>query len=114
MSSSCADFFAASFWSISISVTVIVGSESGDGTSPGQPAGRRRSASSSALPGDGGAERGRISVELFARVQLGDGDEEIALASFVEIAERNAAEDLLVLEIGEDVLRRERRAHDEL
>ena len=41
-------------------------------------------------------------------MQLGDGDEKIVGV------DRNAAEDFLVLEIGEHLFRRKRRAHDEL
>jgi hypothetical protein len=57
---------------------------------------------------------GNEVVELLAGVQLGHRDEEVVVEAFEEVAEGDAAEDLLVLEVGEDLAREERRADDEL
>src|SRR5688500_10165451 len=87
-------------------------------TSPGATPGEKRAGhppyASSALPGDRGAERSRVMVELLFRVELGDGNEEIVLGVGEERRQGNAPEDLLVLEVGEDRRCGERRAHDEL
>ena len=69
---------------------------------------------SSPLPGDRRSQRGDEVIEMFARVQLGDGDEEVVVMAVVELSQRNPAEDLLVFEIGEDLRGRERRPHHEL
>src|SRR5581483_108151 len=74
----------------------------------------RTSSRSSALPGNRGAQRSDVMIELLAGVQLGDGGEEIVGAAFEETGERYPTEDLLVLEIGEDLGSRERRADHEL
>src|SRR4051812_40255286 len=82
--------------------------------SPPCGGGEGRGVRSSALPRDRGAERGDEVVELLAGVQFGHRDEKVVVEAFEEVAEGDAAEDLLVLEIGEDLAREERRADDEL
>ena len=47
-------------------------------------------------------------VELLAGVQLGHRDEEIAVGVVEEVAQRDAAQDLLVLQVAEDVEARQR------
>ena len=64
------------------------------------------------LPRDRRADRIREVVEVLFGVQLGDGDEEVVRAIGIELPERDAAEDFLVLEIEQDVGCRDRRGTD--
>src|SRR5437016_3744976 len=66
---------------------------------------RARNDTSSPLPRDRRAQHNGIAIELLARVKLRHGDEEVVLVAAIELPERNAAEDFLVLEVEENLAR---------
>src|SRR5437764_959348 len=69
---------------------------------------------SSPLPHNRCAQNRDKVIEIFARVQLGNGDEEVVVMTLIELPQRNAAKYFLMLEIGQNFRGRKRRPHYEL